>query len=1022
MKTTADSARVNGSSLYAKYCRPKLSDLIESVKLDSVYTRARGPYLYRQDPVSGEEEQVLDLVGGFGAGLFGHNNPEIKDFLKARLDEDIPFLAQSSQREEAGRLAKHINELLPGEESYICHLANSGAEAVEAILKHAYKVRFDDLRRTFERVARMIEEFFQQTDRDYPDIEVPGSERDLGKFRDDLDEHNLAQFESFQNNPVVLALKGSFHGKTSSALKMTFNKTYREGFEGLSGIRPNFIDPTDIERLEDIVKEHQVEFLIPKVEDRRIVIETMSYSTIIALCIEVIQGEGGIHPLSDTVLRQLADRRSSLNVPLFIDEIQTGCGRTGAFTAYSEGPLRDCAPEYITMGKSLGGGLVKIGAALIREDIYDHDFGILHTSTFAEDELGCAVADRVLDILVRDDGAFMKSVTEKGDYLLSGLRKLQQDFPSVIREVRGRGLMIGLEFSDLTDKSSFFRFGARQGFLSLVIASYLLHHHGIRMLAPLTSLLKGNPGKKRACVLRIQPAESISRGDIDDALAALREVCTVIFSNNEGVLIGHLVGLDISDAERANPPVLDDAEETSEVERIDFDARIGMIMHPTQVDQILHLYFPSLVDRVEKSALAAWWNRLSRFLEPDLVHRDYIGSEGFVIEANFVLVPFLPQYMSETYIRGRRSDGVTRIDRARFLEVQDKVQDAVTTAKELGDDHIPTSIVGLGAYTSIVTDRGRVINDYEIPVTTGNAYTTGLMIEGILRAADLRQISLPKARAAVVGAAGNIGSALAAILCTHVGSLRLIGRSGGDSMSRLRKTRLKCLLYLCQKAREQIHASVPIKNVQVGGVGDRILHEIVLPGLASVDKDSGWARAEAWLREGEGVSPELGSLLEEALDREGGEEGNAYITLHDSIEAVGECDIVTIATSSPESRLVTPEPVKKGAVVSCASVPSNLSAAFKDHLEDYLVFDGGHARLPEGQEIRFVGLPSGGLAHGCFSETLLLGFDGQNNSFARGSLTPEQVEQTLEMAGLYGFELGELIMVDLDDTMKDGGR
>ena len=131
---------------------------------------------------------------------------------------------------------------------------------------------------------------------------------------------------------------------------------------------------------------------------------------------------------------------------------------------------------------------------------------------------------------------------------------------------------------------------------------------------------------------------------------------------------------------------------------------------------------------------------------------------------------------------------------------------------------------------------------------------------------------------------------------------------------------------------------------------------------------------------------------------------------------------MTIATSSPESRLITPETVKKGAVVSCASVPSNLSAAFKDHLEDYLVFDGGHARLPEGQEVRFVGLPSGGLAHGCFSETLLLGFDGQNNSFARGSLTPEQVEQTLEMAGLYGFELGELIMVDLDDTMKDGGR
>ena len=121
---------------------------------------------------------------------------------------------------------------------------------------------------------------------------------------------------------------------------------------------------------------------------------------------------------------------------------------------------------------------------------------------------------------------------------------------------------------------------------------------------------------------------------------------------------------------------------------------------------------------------------------------------------------------------------------------------------------------------------------------------------------------------------------------------------------------------------------------------------------------------------------------------------------------------MTIATNSPESRLITPETVKKGAIVSCASVPSNLSAAFKDHLDDYLVFDGGYAPLPEGYEVDCIGLPGGGLAHGCFSETLLLGFDGQNSSFAHGKLEPGQVERTLEMAEMYGFELGELIMVD----------
>jgi acetylornithine/succinyldiaminopimelate/putrescine aminotransferase/predicted amino acid dehydrogenase len=1002
----------NPNSLYATYCRPKLSDLLGSLNLDPVYTRASGAYLYRDHPDGSGEQRVLDLIGGFGTGLFGHNNPELRDFLKARLDEDMPSMAQSSRREEAGRLAARINKLLPGDQKYICHLANTGTEAVEAVLKHAYKVRFDQIRREFESVARQIEEFFQLTDRNDPDIEVPGSERDLGKFRDDLDEHNLAQFELFQNGPVVVALKGAFHGKTASALKITFNKTYRESFEGLSAIKPDFIDPSDIHRLDEVVLDHQIQFLVPKVEDRRIIVETISCSKVIALALEVIQGEGGIRPVPEDVLAALADQRARLDVPIFVDEIQTGCGRTGSFVAYATGPLAALAPDYITLGKALGGGLVKIAAALIREDIYDLDFGILHTSTFAEDELSCAVASQVLDVLERDDAAFMTSVVAKGDMLREGLEGLAEQFPGIIREVRGHGLMIGIEFTELMDRGAFFRFGARQGFLSLVIASYLLHHHGIRLLAPLASLMKGNPGKKRLSVLRIQPAEDITDSDITRTVDALREVCGIIARNNEGVLIGHLIGLEVTQAERADPALIQVTMPPRQ-RHVAFDARVGFTMHPARIDQIRRFYMPSIEGRADPEVLDAWWQRLARFLEPDVVHTDYIESEGFVVEANFVLLPFLSQYMSEVYVRARDTETSSRLDRIRLQEIQDKVQDAVTVAKELGDDHIPTSVVGLGAYTSIVTDRGRSINDYEVPITTGNAYTTALMTEGILRAAELRGVSLSDAQGAVVGAAGNIGSALAAILCTQLGSLRLIGRTGGDSLERLKRVRLQCLLYLCQKAREQLDASVPIEEVSVGGVGDRILHDIVLPALDSIDEAaSGWARAEAWLRDGEGVSPELGSLLEEAIDRDGGSDGNPYITLHDSMEAVADCDVVTIATNSPASRLISPETVKEGAIVSCASVPSNLSRAFTDHLDDYFVFDGGYARLPEGQEIDCAGLPRDGLAHGCFSETLLLGFDGQNGSFARGRLAPEQVEQTLEMAELYGFELGELIMAD----------
>ncbi len=262
-----------------------------------------------------------------------------------------------------------------------------------------------------------MEEFFQHIDEHTPDIEIPGSDRDLGTFRDDLDEYNLAQFEAFRNGPVVLTLKGGFHGKTASALKITFNKTYREGFEGLSAIKADFLDPSDIERLDEVVLRHQIGFLVPKVEDRRIVVETVSHSKVIVLALEVIQGEGGIRPIPDAVLQALVDQRALIDVPIFVDEIQTGCGRTGSFVAYSKGPLASLSPDYITLSKALGGGLMKIGAALIREDVYDPDFGLLHTSTFAEDELSCVVANRALEILERDDGAFMTRVVEKGTVL-----------------------------------------------------------------------------------------------------------------------------------------------------------------------------------------------------------------------------------------------------------------------------------------------------------------------------------------------------------------------------------------------------------------------------------------------------------------------------------------------------------------------------------------------------------------------------------------------------------------------------
>ena len=120
-------------------------------------------------------------------------------------------------------LAERLNQFIPSGGKYFVNYSNSGAESVEAALKHAYKVHYDRMLREYERLTRLLNDFYYQYEHDCNHLELPGG-KDLIDFRDDLDEYNLAQFEAFQNRPVMLSFKGAYHGKTSASLKVTFNK------------------------------------------------------------------------------------------------------------------------------------------------------------------------------------------------------------------------------------------------------------------------------------------------------------------------------------------------------------------------------------------------------------------------------------------------------------------------------------------------------------------------------------------------------------------------------------------------------------------------------------------------------------------------------------------------------------------------------------------------------------------------------------------------------------------------------
>ena len=983
-------------SLYGQYCRPKLDDLLRCLKLDREYVRARGDYLYCRE--NGRQEAVLDFVGGFGTTILGHNNPELKAEAVRLIQADTPFAAQSSVRGAAARLAEKLANLLPGGSKYYASFSNSGTEAVEAAIKHAYKASFDAARRTCESVLRQLNDFGRFVQSRAGDVVLPDSAAgiSLRRFCEDLSEHNLAQLEVLRNNPIVCALQGSFHGKTVSALKVTSNRTFRECFQGLSAIEPVFIDPLHPECLEEVARSRCCELLLPVLHGSRVEVQGVKIPRVIALILEVIQGEGGIRVIPDEALEKLVAIHERTGVPFIVDEIQTGCGRTGAFYAFALTPLSHIEPEYVLLSKALGGSLSKTAVTLIRSDIYDPDFGILHTSTFAEDELSCSLALTTVRLLTRKNNALMKDVALKGRHIRDKLEALQSLYPGVVHEVRGRGLMLALEFTPLDDFSPFFRYASQHGLLSLLVASYLMNRHHVRVFAPLSTTIKGERGR-RASIIRIEPSAFISEPDVQKLASALDEAFRIIAANNEYCLVAHLIGGELSEAERATP-VRRDALRCTPKRRTDFDARTGFIMHPTSIEYLIDYYFPSFRGyRYRARDLEAWWNSISRFLEPDIVDVSYITSGGVTVENTMIAVPYLPGCLAEGLEAERKKRD--RASALRLAEIRDRIQEAVMLAKEVGDERVPTSMVGLGAYTSIVTDRGLALDDSEVALTTGNAYTSALMLMGIRRAAELQGIDIRTARAAVVGGAGNIGAVIAALLCQIAGHVSIIGRREGG-FERLKAARAQCLRELLQAVAREISEGVDFGHTRISGLGKEIYRRVIMPRMMEC------------VRDGAHISDQVVAKLDDAVAELYGTGNGAPISLHTDLGVLRECEIVAIATNSPDKNLVGPWNTKRGAVVCCASVPSNLSAAFHSHMDDYFVFDGGFARLPEGSRIDFVGMPGGTLAYGCLSETLLLAFDRRTASFARGPLTVAQVLETIRLAEQYGFTLGELKLGD----------
>lgn len=208
-----------------------------------------------------------------------------------------------------------------------------------------------------------------------------------------------------------IAAMRAFHGRTYGSLSATFNKKYREGFEPLlPGV--SHVSYNNIEALDKAVNDETA-----------------------AVILEVVQGEGGVYPASVEYVqaaRRICNERGAL---LIVDEIQTGFGRTGKLFAIEHFGV---TPDLLCCAKSLAGG-VPMGAVLIGQNIKNLVPGV-HGSTFGGNPLSCAAANAALDVILGED--LPGQAAAKGAYLMEKLRKIQS--PN-IRDVRGLGLMVGIE-------------------------------------------------------------------------------------------------------------------------------------------------------------------------------------------------------------------------------------------------------------------------------------------------------------------------------------------------------------------------------------------------------------------------------------------------------------------------------------------------------------------------------------------------------------------------------------------------
>ena len=511
-------------NLYFQNAKPRLAEVLSSIGLDVIYKKGEKSYLEYND-ADDNPVKILDLLAGYGAGFLGHNHPRLVEIAKECLDQKVPFHAQASCRESSAKLCTRLSELLKVsvEKDFKVHLINTGSEAVEAAVLHCGLSHHDKLAASL-RSAESLWCSFLKDNTDPKQIEF--AEQSIQSNRHAVDV-----------SPRFLAIERSYHGSAASSNRLSWGKQFRTSTP-LTGIEVDFISIDDADHLQQTLESHCVTLVVPiknskgnwVTKDRRIFMHA-------AMFFEPIQGEGGIHPLGVEELNSIVSICQKNAVPVVADEIQCGLGRVGTFLACEQYGIQ---PDIVLLSKILGGGLAKVSAMAVDTKLYVNDFSLQHASTFAEDEFSCRIALGVLEIITENESACMKAASDIGKQLKDELLLLQNKWPAVIHEVRGTGLMLGVELAEQSkNPSAFLRAVEACGAFAGLASGWLLNVEQIRV----------GPALRESKTIRIQPSAFIEQHELPRIISALDRLCSLITAGDSLSITNFIHGEGESDVD-----------------------------------------------------------------------------------------------------------------------------------------------------------------------------------------------------------------------------------------------------------------------------------------------------------------------------------------------------------------------------------------------------------------------------------------------------------------------------------------